>query len=249
MTSYMGQYAGEQLGNYRLIHLLGRGGYAEVYLAEDLDQQTKVAIKVFNRRHTEADNVQELLNEVRISRLRHPHIVQVRDFGVNTNGLYFLVMNYAPNGNLRQRHPRGTRVPLETIVTYVRQIAAALQYAHNEKMIHRDIKPENMLLGYNDEILLGDFGIAVVAHSTDSQVIETPIGTISYIAPEQIRGKPVPASDQYSLGIVVYEWLCGNPPFHGTNEEVYSQHLFTPPPSLRERMREIHPHIEHVVMK
>jgi serine/threonine protein kinase len=95
----------------------------------------------------------------------------------------------------------------------VKQIAAALQYAHEQRRIHRDVKPENMLFGAKNEILLGDFGIAAVAHAPTSQRTEDAIGTALYMAPEQWQGKPVPASDQYALGVIVYEWLCGEPPF------------------------------------
>src|SRR6516164_9422994 len=98
-------------------------------------------------------------------------------------------------------------------VLYVKQIAEALQYAHDKKLIHRDIKPENMLLGESDNILLSDFGIAIKAHNTHSMIFQNEAGTIPYMAPEQIRGNARPASDQYALGIVVYEWFCGTYPF------------------------------------
>src|SRR5207245_1923023 len=127
-------------------------------------------------------------------------------------------------------------LPLKIVLPYVQQIASALQYAHDKKLIHRDIKPENMLLGQNNEVLLSDFGLALIAQSTNShQATKDMAGTISYMAPEQLQGRPRPASDQYALGIVVYEWLSGERPFHGTLTELYSQHLFTPPPPLHEK--------------
>jgi len=116
-------------------------------------------------------------------------------------------MDYAPNGTLRQRHPKGVALPLPLIVSYVKQLADALQYAHDEKLIHRDVKPDNMLLGRRNEVLLSDFGIALVAQSTRYQSAQEMAGTMAYMAPEQIQGKPLLASDQYSLGIVIYEWL------------------------------------------
>ena len=100
------------------------------------------------------------------------------------------------------------------------------------------------LLGRRDDILLSDFGIAVVAHSSRSQSTQEIIGTVSYMAPEQIQGRPRPASDQYALGVVAYEWLCGCPPFHGTPAEITSQHLHAEPPSLREQVPGILPAIE-----
>src|SRR5437899_10154128 len=117
-------------------------------------------------------------------------------------------MDYAPNDTLRHRHPRGTRLPSAVFLPYVKQVASALQYAHDQKLIHRDIKPENMLLGRNNEVLLSDFGIAIMIQSSRSQHLQDTAGTIAYMAPEQLRGKPSPASDQYALGIAVYDWLC-----------------------------------------
>src|SRR5207247_9973791 len=116
-----------------------------------------------------------------------------------------LVLDYAPNGNLRQRPPKVTLIPLDTIISYVTQVADALQYAHQEKLIHRDIKPENMLLGRKNEVLLSDFGIAIVAQSSLQQQAGDTAGTIAYMAPEQLQGKPRPASDQHALGRVVYQ--------------------------------------------
>jgi eukaryotic-like serine/threonine-protein kinase len=182
-----------------------------------------------------------------IARLEHPHIVRVLDFGVEER-TPFLVMSYAPNGTLRTRHPKGTRVPLSTVVSYVQQIAPALQYAHEQRLIHRDIKPENLLVGKADEVLLSDFGIALVAQSSHYQSTHDMAGTIPYMAPEQIEAHPRPASDQYSLGIVVYEWLSGDRPFHGSFTEVAVKHSVVPPPSLCEKVPTVSPAVEQVVM-
>src|SRR5215469_5480203 len=147
-----------QLGNYRLICLLGQGGFADVYLGEHIYLKTQAAIKVLQMRLGN-DELESFLSEARtVARLVHPHIVRVLEFGVE-GSTPFLVMDYAPNGTLRQRHPKGTQLWLDTIMHYVRQIAAALQYAHDKKLIHRDVKPENLLLSSNNTILLSDFGI------------------------------------------------------------------------------------------
>src|SRR6266487_3035506 len=216
-----GQREGQQLGNYRLIQLLGQGSFSEVYLGEHNHLHTQTAIKVLHGQLAKND-VEGFLTEARaLAHLRHPHIIQVLDFGVEGT-TPFLVMDYAPNGNLRQHHTKGTLIPLDTIITYVMQVAEALQYAHQEKLIHRDIKPENMLLGRNNEVLLSDFGIAIMIQSSRSQHLQDTAGTIAYMAPEQLRGKPSPASDQYALGIAVYEWLCGDRPFHGTFANVHA---------------------------
>jgi len=238
---------GQQLGNYRLIRLIGRGGFAEVYLGEHVYLNTQVAIKLLQTRV--ADNELEgFLKEARtIAHLVHPHIVRVMDFGVEQESP-FLVMDYAPNGTLRQRHPAGIQLLPATIVPYVKQVADALQYAHDEKFVHRDIKPENMLLGRRNEVLLSDFGIALIAQSSRYQHTSDVAGTVSYMAPEQIQGKPRPASDQYALAVVVYEWLSGDRPFHGSFSEVCAQHMFASPPPLREKIPMVSPPVEEVVL-
>jgi len=238
---------GQQLGNYRLIDLLGEGGFAEVYLGEHIHLETKAAVKVLHTQLTNED-VDAFRTEARtIAHLVHPHIVRVLDYGVEGK-TPFLVMDYAPNGTLRNLHPKGSSLAVATIVTYIKQLADALQYAHDEKLIHRDIKPENMLVGERNEVFLSDFGIALAAQSSRNQSTQEVIGTVTYMSPEQVQGKPRPASDQYSLGIVVYEWLCGDRPFHGSFTELCTQHMFAAPPPLREKVPTISPDIEYIVM-
>jgi predicted ATPase/DNA-binding CsgD family transcriptional regulator len=243
-----GEREGQQLGNYQLIRLLGRGNFADVYLGQHVHLQTLAAIKVLHGQLTDNDLV-HFSNEARVvAHLRHAHIVQVLDFGVD-GVTPFLVMDFAPNGNLRQRHPPGSRLPLQTVLTYVRQVADALQYAHDRQLIHRDIKPENMLLGRKGEVLLSDFGIALMAASTSSSQTPDTAGTVAYMSPEQLRAHPVPASDQYSLGIVTYEWLSGERPFSGTLPEIVIKHTLAPLPSLRERVTTLSSGVERVVVK
>ncbi len=246
----MADRVGQQLGNYTLTRLLGEGGFAEVYLGEHLYLKTQAAIKVLQTRLSAGDDMQSFLQEAQtIARLSHPNIIRVMDFGI-AGDTPFLVMEYAPNGTLRQRHPRGQRVPLATILPYVKQIADALQYAHEEQhLIHRDIMPENMLLGRRGEVLLSDFGIALVAQSSRSQRTQEAIGTVAYMAPEQIQGKPRPASDQYSLAVVVYEWLTGDCPFRGTFTELCTQHMFAPPPPLSQKLGMVPPAVEQVITR
>jgi predicted ATPase/DNA-binding CsgD family transcriptional regulator len=244
----MAERVGQQLGNYRLIQLLGQGNFSEVYLGEHIHLHTQAAIKVLHGQLASHD-AESFLTEARtLAHLRHPNIIQVLDFGVEGT-TPFLVMDYAPNGNLRQWHPKGMQLPLDIIISYVMQVAEALQYAHQEKLIHRDVKPENMLLGRKNEVLLSDFGIAIMLQSSRSQHPQDTAGTIAYMAPEQLRGKPGPASDQYALGIAVYEWLCGDRPFHGTFGELQSLHLLAPPPPLREKVPTISAAVEHIVLK
>ena len=247
----MADRVGQQLGNYRLVRLLGQGGFAEVYLGQHIYLDTSAAIKVLHTR-LDSDDVEHFLAEARtIARLLHPNIVRVLEFNVEDMTPY-LVVDYAPNGTLRRRHPRGVPLPPATVVSYTRQVAAALSYAHEQKVIHRDVKPENMLVGRRNEILLTDFGIALVAQSSrysGSQGIQNMAGTIAYMAPEQIQSLACPNSDQYSLGIVVYEWLSGTRPFQGTFTEIAVKQTIAPPPSLREKVPDLSPAVEEVVMK
>src|SRR5947209_1934856 len=247
----MADRVGQQLGNYRLVRLLGQGGFAEVYLGEHVYLGTPAAIKVL---HTliASDNTEHFHREARtIARLVHPHIVRVLDYGIE--GMTpFLVEDYAPNGSLRTRYPRGVPLPLPTVVDNVSQIADALQYAHEQRLIHRDVKPENMLLGRRNEIRLSDFGIAVVAMSSSynsTQGMQDMAGTVAYMAPEQIQAQAGPASDQYSLAVVTYELLSGERPFHGAFTEVAVKHTLVPPPSLCEKLPLLSREVEAVVMK
>jgi serine/threonine protein kinase len=243
MTAYLGQ----QLGNYRLISLIGQGGFADVYLGEHIYLNTLAAIKVLQMRLA-GNNLEQFRNEAcTIASLSHPNIIRVLDFGVEDNVPY-LVMEYACNGTLRQRHPKGSPLSPLSIVPYIQQTASALQYAHDRRLVHRDIKPENMLLGPNNQVLLSDFGLVLTAQSTGSRSTKELGGTAPYMAPEQLQGRPRPASDQYALGIVVYEWLSGDRPFHGTFTEIASQHMLVPPPPLRSRIPDISPEIEQVVL-
>lgn len=239
----MTDLVGQQLGNYRLIRLLGQGGFADVYLGEHVHLNTQAAIKVLRTKVT-SDNATHFRTEAQIiAHLDHPHIIRVLEFGVS-GGTPFLVMDYAVNGTLRQRHPKGSKLPLAFILPYVQQAADALQYAHNQKVIHRDLKPENMLLGKRGEVLLSDFGLALTTQSSRYNNTQDIVGTAAYMAPEQLQGRPGPASDQYALGIVVYEWLCGERPFQGSFMEIYSQQLNVPPPSLCARVPDIPPYVE-----
>jgi serine/threonine protein kinase len=242
-----GHHAGQQFGNYHLLHLLGRGGFAEVYLGAHIHLETQAAVKVL---HVQlgSQGLEQFRQEARtIAHLHHPHIVRVLEFGIEAT-TPFLVMDHAPGGTLRVVHPKGTRLPLERIVSYVKQVAAALQYAHEQHIIHRDVKPENMLLGTHQEIMLSDFGIAVLQQATSSLPTQKPAGTPLYMAPEQIMGRPRAASDQYALAVVAYEWLCGEPPFHGSLYELWSQHLHRPPPLLREKVPELPATVEDSIL-
>ena len=244
----MANRVGQQFGHYQLTRLLGKGGFAEVYLGRHIYLGSEAAIKIILNELSDKDKELFIAEGRTLVRLIHPHIVRLLDFGIENNIPYF-VMDYAPNGSLREKHPLGTRIPLATIVAYVNQASEALQYAHDQKLIHRDVKPENMLLNYNNEVVISDFGIAVVAHSTTSMRIEDIIGTSHYMAPEQLGGQPRTASDQYSLGVIVYSWLTGTFPFNGTYIEIVSQQLTKLPPPIRDIVPTMPVEVEQVVLK
>ena len=243
----MSDRIGQQLANYRLIRPLGQGGFADVYLGEHVYLSTQAAIKVLQVRLTD-DDKRSFLEEARtIAHLKHPSIVRILEYDV-VDSIPFLVMEYAPNGTLRQCHPKGTKLPPASIVPYIRQVAAALHYAHEQKLIHRDVKPENMLLGFKNTVLLSDFGLAVIVQSSRDR-LQTVAGTVTYMAPEQLQGRACPASDQYALAAVVYEWLSGERLFSGSFIEVATQHVLVPPPSLRNKLPSLSPAIDQVIQK
>ena len=238
----------QRMGNYRLLQLLGKGAFADVYLGEHLYLNSPVTIKVLRAR-LDSPTLKDFLTEARhISHLVHPHIIHVFDFGLEAEAP-FLVMDYAPYGNLRQLYPPGTVVPLPTIVSSVMALASALQCAHDQHLVHRDLKPENVLLGSKHEVLLSDFGLALLTSDGASLQVKERFGTLSYMAPELILGQPVPASDQYALAVMVYEWLCGHLPFEGLTAYISNQHLYAVPPSLCEKHAEIPRAVEQVVFK
>lgn len=243
-------YVGQRFGSYILTDVIGEGGRATVYQGKHIYLKTAVAVKVLNV-HLPEGELQGFLHEAQIvATLKHPAIVRVLDFGVEST-IPFLVMDYAPEGNLRQRYPRGVRVPAAVIAPYIQQIASALQYAHTQGVIHRDVKPENILFGSDTALLLSDFGIAQLErHSVNPYQYPNKIsGTLPYMAPEQWAGEPHASSDQYALAVVAYELLCGKPPFQGTSVPEFMQHHRKDrPPALREQVPELSSEVEDVVL-
>ena len=240
-------YPGKRIGNYELVRLLGRGGFSEVYLATHIYLHMHVAIKIMRSTLTEVEVRRFFEEAILAAQLRHPHIVRVHDFGMEGQ-VPFLVMEYAPNGTMRQLYPPGSLLLPHTLTKYVEQVSSSLQYIHDRNLVHLDIKPENLLLGQNNELLLSDFGIAApIRHA--SVRTHLPVGTVAYMAPEQISGHYCLASDQYALGVVVYEWLCGARPFQGSKDQIMQQHLFSLPPSLCEHVPSLSLAVERVVFR
>jgi serine/threonine protein kinase len=198
---------------------------------------------------TNEDEVECFRREAHLhASMRHQHIVPVLDFGWEKD-TPFLVMRYASGGSLQQYFPPGRPLPLHAILPAVLEIASALQYVHNRDLVHCDIKPENVLVGPQNGTWLTDFGIAISVAGGDRYSGHELRGTVRYSAPEQIGGNPLPASDQYALAVMVYQWLCGRCPFSGTPLTICFQHLQTPPPRLRDQVPSIPYAVEQVVLK
>jgi len=243
-------YTGQQIGSYRLVRRLGTGGFASVYLGQHVRIATQqAAIKLLHLFDVDARKFQQEAETM--AALVHPHIIRLFDFDFHDQ-MPFLVIEYAPGGSLRTRYPEGTQVLLPNVVQYVQQIAEALEYAHGKNVIHRDIKPDNILIGMQGELRLSDFGIAVLSQTgRNSLGASSGVGgTAYYMAPEQSRGKPEKASDQYALAIMVYEWLYGKPPFtEGNAINIQYQHAYEPVPPLSELLPTLPLAIEQVIMR
>jgi len=240
--------SGPRLSNYKIVRLLGYGGDAYVYLAEHIHSHKRVAIKTPRLKDSLAAQ-DKLWREARIlTGLKHSHIVTVHEFGVDY-GTPFLAMGYAPYGTVRQYHALQKPLQIPTILCYLKQVAKALQSIHNDELIHQDIKSENLLLAQPDHILLCDFSIAVSVGSGRNGSPSMGAGTVPYMAPEQLRGAPCKASDQYALGIVVYEWLSGETPFQGSSLSIMQQHMYAKPPSLSKIVPALSPDVDRVVQK
>jgi serine/threonine protein kinase len=247
-STYTDDRTGQQMGDYQLLRRLGEGSSTVVYLGEHLQQHSQVAIKMLHTKLVARERAAFLKEMSTVAELDHPGIVRVLDWG-NEQGYPYVVMNYVPGGTLRQRYPKGSRLPLGLVVRYINQLADALHYAHERQFIHRDIKPENILSGDNEQVLLSEFGLALISSASITQGSQLGASTLAYMAPEHILGKSQPASDQYALAVVAYEWLSGEQLFQGTLAELSSQHLYAPPPPLQEKNPAVTSELEDVLIK
>ena len=217
---------------YVLERSLGSGGMGEVYLAHDEVLDRDVALKVL-RSHYAGDEefAERFLREARsAASLSHPNIVQVYDRGETEDGISYIAMEYVPGGTLKElideRAPFGAREAAGVAA----QISLALEAAHERGVIHRDIKPQNVLVASSGDLKVTDFGIARAASAVTSSASSAVFGTAGYISPEQAMGEPVgPASDLYSLGVVLYEMLTGELPYTADNSiAVCMKHVTEP---------------------
>jgi serine/threonine protein kinase len=228
---------GTSLGAYVITARIGRGGMATVYQAHHPALDRDVAIKVLWRSLAETPGfLERFRREARAaSRLRHPNILTVYDFG-EADGIAFMVTELLPGGTLADRlgHP----LPFTEVLRVVRGIGAALDVAHHAGLIHRDVKPSNILFTRDGEPVLADFGIARLVEAEEQLTVQgTLIGTPHYMAPEMASGEEAgPSSDLYSLGVVLYEMLAGEPPFpRPTPLATVRAHVHESPPSLAQR--------------
>jgi eukaryotic-like serine/threonine-protein kinase len=223
---------------YRIQRELGRGGTAIVYLADDLEHQRPVALKVLRPDLTSQIGARRFLREIETAaRLAHPGILPLHDSG-ESDGLYYYVMPYVAEESLRDRLKREPRLSLLDAVAIAREVADALGYAHNQGVIHRDIKPGNILF-VEGRARVGDFGIArALDAAAGDRLTESgvTIGTPAYMSPEQASGSRATdgRSDVYSLGCVVYEMLAGEALFAWPDPRVVlRRHALEPVPPLR----------------
>ncbi len=202
------------LGNYRIERLLGRGGMASVYLAQDLKHRRTVAIKILKPQVAAAVGTARFLREIEIAaQLVHPHILPLFDSGAIGDQLFY-VMPHVEGGSLRARLQHAS-VPLDEALRLAREVASALGHAHRQGFVHRDIKPENILLS-DGMASVADFGIARVMSANGVETLTgtgTALGTPLYMSPEQAldTGNVGPPADLYSLACVLYEMLAGEP--------------------------------------
>src|SRR5262245_65790899 len=241
---------GEQFGNYRSIALLGEGGMGAVYLAEHPGIGRRVAVKVLHKNYTRDEHLlARFLNEARAANaIRHPNIIEILDSGMLGAGTPFLVMELLEGESLGVRLRQTGALPIATAVDFAYQTASALGAAHAKGIVHRDLKPDNLFIvpdphdTNRERIKVLDFGIAKLQQGSVADSVKTRTGTLMgtpiYMSPEQCRGTRTVdhRSDIYSLGVILFEMLVGQPPSVSERfAELINLHLNVPPPSPRPR--------------
>ena len=247
---------GQNIGKYRVLEALGRGGMARVYRAYHPQLDRYVAMKVLRSDLLEEqDLLERFQREARaIASLRHPNIVQVFDFDTHADN-YYMVMELLEGDSLRARlnacRVARQRMPLPEVLRIMHGVLSGLGFAHSQNIIHRDIKPANIMLTRQGEAVLTDFGIAQILGSTQMTASGVLMGTLSYMAPEQgLRGSCDQRTDLYSLGIVLYEMLTGYTPFEAdTPLAILMKHLNDPLPLPRKIDPELPQALEQILLK
>jgi serine/threonine protein kinase/tetratricopeptide (TPR) repeat protein len=245
---------GQQIGQFELLERLGRGGMAEVYRAYQPSMDRFVAIKIMLGHLAEEseDFIERFKREAQeVGKLRHPHIVNVFDFGVQDD-LYFMVMEYIQGGTLKAHIKRKNGLPPREALTIASQIADALQYAHKARMVHRDLKPANIMFidDSNNHAVLTDFGIARILGKTELTASGAMVGTPAYMSPEVGRGKSLDhRADLYGLGVILYEMLAGRVPYDAdTPLAVIMQHANAPLPTRQDFGWDIPESLERLIL-
>lgn len=247
-------HTGRTVGKYTLETLIGRGGMAEVYRSYHPELERNLAIKIIHPFLTEDGGfVERFRREARAAAsLRHPHIVQIYDFDVTPDGLYYMVMEYVAGIPLDQYlQPPRTPMPLPEAISLFTQIASAVQYAHQHGIVHRDIKPGNILRHETGDLYLSDFGLAQIMGTQRLTQSGMTSGTPAYMAPEQVLGQPVtPASDIYALGVLLYEMLTGARPYEGeTGAAIMVRQATQPPTPPSQWLPTLAPEVEAVILR
>ncbi|MDL1911203.1 serine/threonine protein kinase [Chloroflexi bacterium CFX6] len=238
---------------YQLLERIGTGGMADVFRARDLMLERTVAIKVLHEHYSNEQGFQERFKmEARAAaNLSHPNIVTVHDFGFDNDQL-FIVMEYIPGKDLKTLLRQRGRYSIEEAIPLIVQACAGIGYAHRAGLVHCDIKPHNMIVTPDGRLKVTDFGIArALSTILPDERADVVWGSPQYFSPEQAVGEaPSPASDVYSLGVVLYEMITGALPFNApTSQELARLHLEQPPIPPREYVPDIPPALEEIILK
>jgi eukaryotic-like serine/threonine-protein kinase len=229
---------GQRIGEYEVVQKIGMGGMAEIFKAYDHTMERFVAIKVLLDFYMSDEEFRNrfFLEARSIAQLEHANILPIYDYGEVDSSLYFVV-RYMPSGSLAHLVKRESPVSLHTAAHVMTALANALDYAHSKGILHRDLKTENVLLDANDHIYLADFGLAKIIGNPAGHFTRNFLpGTPEFMSPEQCLGEDdlTPASDQYSLGIVLFHMVTGKLPFQTSNPLALLQmQVNQPPPSIR----------------
>ncbi|MCA9874960.1 MAG: protein kinase [Anaerolineales bacterium] len=246
-------YTGRQLGIYHVEEMLGRGGMAEVYKSRHPELDRDVAIKILHPHRTDDPNfIERFRREAKMAAtLRHPHIVQVYDFAVTEDGLYYMVLEYVDGQSLNLYLEQNAPLPLSKVYALCEQIMSAVQYAHERGIIHRDIKPDNIMIDASGKVYLTDFGIAQMAAVPGLTQSHATIGTPLYMAPEQMRSQPLTiAVDIYSLGMLLYYMVTDHYPYDSeTPASLMTLKLTEPPIPPSEFVPDIPPSLEAAIIR